>query len=177
METKSLNLRQFTADDLDMLCVLHCDPEISKTNLDGTQTKETVAKHLGDFLAHQEKHGFSQMAIFEKSSGEFIGRCGLSHRILNHEIGQQIEIRIALLPKFWKRGYGKELTALLLEFAFEDLKLDFLAASILATNIKSINLITKSGFKFIKDIKPCYGVFDSIGYYLITKDEYFSKKS
>ncbi len=176
MQTKRLILRDFNENDLDFLCELQFDPEILRTNIDGPQTRETVKKHLDNFIAHKKEFGFSQMAIFEKSSGEFIGRCGLSNRILNHEIGQQTEIRFAILPKFWNQKFAHELIALLEKFAFEDLKLEFLVASTLITNPKSFYLLSKFGFKFIKNIKPCYGNVDSIQYLTITKDEYFNLK-
>lgn len=173
MQTKRLNFRPFIESDLDFLCQLQFSPEILKTNIDGEQTRETVKKHLDNFIAHQDEFGFSQMAIFEKESGEFVGRCGLSNRTLSHDIGQQTEIRFALLPKFWNKGFAHEIIPFLQNFAFENLRLDFLVASTLIGNPKSFYLLGKFGFKFIKNIKPCYGNVDSIQYLLITKEEYF----
>jgi RimJ/RimL family protein N-acetyltransferase len=176
MQTKRLILRDFNEDDLDFLCELQFNPEILKTNIDGLQTRETVKKHLNNFIGHRKQFGFSQMAIFKKESGEFIGRAGISNRTLNYDLGCQSEIRFAILPKFWNQKFAHELIALLQKFAFEDLQLEFLVASTLITNPKSFYLLTKFGFKFIKDIKPCYGNVDSIQYLKITKDEYFNLK-
>jgi len=176
MHSKRLIFRPFTTNDLDILCELQLSPEILKTNIDGTQTRETIKKHLDNFIAHQNEFGFSQMVILEKESGEFVGRAGISNRVLNNDIGCQAEIRFALLPKFWNKGFAHEIIPFLQNFAFEDLQLDLLAASTLITNPKSFYLLNKFGFKFIKDIKPCYGIVDSIQYLLITKEEYFAFK-
>ncbi len=174
MQSKRLIFRPFVESDLDYLCQLQFCPEILKTNIDGQQTRETVKKHLDNFIAHQKKFGFSQMAIFEKKSGKFIGRAGLSNRTLNEDIGEQTEIRFALLPEFWNQGFGHEIISILQKFAFENLHLDYLVASTLSSNPKSFNLLCKFGFKFIKDIRPCYGNVDTIQYLMITKDEYLN---
>jgi RimJ/RimL family protein N-acetyltransferase len=174
LETKRLKLRPFIEDDLDFLCQLQFHPEIEKTNIDGPQTRESIKKHLDNFIAHQKKFGYSQMVIFEKESGKFVGRAGITNRTLATEIGEQSEIRFAFLPEFWNQGFAAELIPALQNFAFEKLNLELLAASILESNPKSFHLLQKHGFKFIKNVKPCYGNVDSIQYLLITRDEFLN---
>ncbi len=170
LETNRLKLRPFVQSDLDFLCQLHLNPEVAKTTIDGIQTIEIVQKHLHDFIAHQEKFGYSQWAVFEKKSKEFVGRAGLTKRALTQEIGEQAEIRFALLPEFWGQGYASELTQALIKFAFEELDLQILAASYGVKNAKSARILTKNGFKFIKNIVPeGYGAKDEISYCLINR--------
>lgn len=154
LHTKRLNIRPFTIADFENLYLLHSNYEVAKTTIDGVQSAETVKKHLENFIAHQEKFGYSQFAIFENDSKKFIGRGGLTNRILNDEIGEQTEVRFALLPEFWGKGYACEITQELIRFAFEDLKLEVLAAANGPTNEKSHRVLLKNGFSFIKNAIP-----------------------
>ena len=177
LTTNRLKLRPFTEQDFDLLFSLHANAEVAKTTIDGIQSREQVQKHLDNFIAHNQKFGYSQFAVFEKESGKFVGRGGLTNRILAPEIGEQTEIRFAFLPEFWNKGYASEVTQAWLQFAFEELKLKIVAASNGTTNEKSFRVLIKSGFRFIKNIVPQgYGNSDEIRYFLITSEEFFSKK-
>lgn len=171
IKTSRLNLRNFTKKDLPFLYQLHSNPEVAKTTIDGVQNLEVVKKHLNDFIAHQEKFGFSQMAVFENESGNFIGRAGLTKRALNQEIGEQTEIRFALLPEFWGFGYASEICKELIRFGFEDLGAEKLAAAHGANNHKSERILTKNGFCYLKTILlDGRGSDSATKYYLITRD-------
>ena len=60
LKTNRLNLRPFTDSDLDILHQLHSNPEVARTTIDGIQSREQVQKQLENFIAHQEKFGYSQ---------------------------------------------------------------------------------------------------------------------
>jgi ribosomal-protein-alanine N-acetyltransferase len=176
LTTNRLNLRPFTEKDLDLLFSLHANPEVAKTTIDGIQSREQVQKQLDNFIAHNQKFGFSQWAVFEKESGKFIGRGGLTTRTLSDEVGEKTEVRFAFLPEFWGKGYASEVTQALLKFAFEELKFEIIAASNGLTNEKSFRVLTKNGFRFIKNLVPQgYGNSEEIRYFLITCEEFFSK--
>lgn len=170
LKTPRLNLRPFREEDLDLLFSLHANPEVAKTTIDGVQSREKVKAHLDGFISHQQKLGYSQWAVFENESGKFVGRAGLTTRSLNKEIGEKTEIRFALLPEFWGKGYASELTNSLIKFAFDDLKLKILAAANGPSNEKSHRVLEKSGFRFIKKAKPeGYDNAEEIRYYELTK--------
>lgn len=174
LTTSRLNLRPFTHEDLNLLLQLQTNPEVAKTTIDGVQSREQVKKHLEDFIAHQEKFGYSQLAVFENESLKFVGRAGLTTRTLNQEIGELTEIRFAFLPEFWGKGYASEVARELIRFGFEDLKLEKMSASSGTTNEKSFRVLTKYGFKFVKNILPeGYGSADEIRFYLMNHEDYF----
>lgn len=173
LTTNRLILRPFREDEFELLYQLHSNKEVAKTTIDGIQSRQQIKKYFDQFLAHQVKFGYSQWAVFEKESGEFVGRAGFTNRTLNDEIGEQTEIRFAFLPQFWGKGYASELTKSLLKFAFEDLKLDLVSASSGLYNEASFRALIKNGFRFIKNIVPSgYGTSDEIKYYLITRQEF-----
>lgn len=173
LKTSRLNLRPFVLEDLNLLHQLHANPEVAKTTIDGVQSLEQIKKHLENFIAHQEKFGYSQWAVFENESKKFVGRAGLTTRILNQEIGELTEIRFAFLPEFWGKGYASEVTHELIRYGFENLKLEKMSASSNTKNEKSFHILTKYGFKFVKNILPeGYGVVDEIRFYLMNREDY-----
>ncbi|MCE3255665.1 MAG: N-acetyltransferase [Rickettsiaceae bacterium] len=168
-QTKRLYMRPFSEADFDLLYQLHSDPEVAKTTIDNIQSAEQIKKHLSDFIAHQNKFGFSQWAIFEIGSDKFVGRAGLTKRTLNDEIGEQTEIRFAIMPQFWGKGLASEITEALIEFAKEKLKVKKLAAGCGQTNEKSARILSKFGFIYAKDIIPKgYGTTDAVKYWELT---------
>lgn len=177
LETNRLSLRPFSVDDLSLLHNLHSNEEVARSTIDGVQNIKTVEKHLKNFISHQEKFGYSQWAVFEKISGKFIGRAGLTTRTLSKEIGEKTEIRFAFLPDAWGLGYASEITKELVNFSFEKLGLEILVASNGPTNEKSARVLTKNGLQYIKHIVPeGYGRMEAIRYYKITKDEFLKLK-
>lgn len=164
-QTQRLYAKHFEIGDLNNLYKLHSNQLVAKTTIDGIQSLETVEKHLKDFISHQENFGFSQWAIFEKSSNKFIGRAGLTKRKLNDEVEEGVEIRFAILPDFWNKGYASELTNSLVEYAKDTLKLKKLIAGNDPKNERSIRILNKYGFKLIKKIIPKgYGVKIEVDY-------------
>lgn len=165
-QTPRLYLRPFIATDLNFLYQLHSNPEVGKTTIDGIQDLEMVKKHLDNFITNQEKNGFSQWAVFENGTNKFVGRSGLIKRALNKEVGEQVEIRFAFMPEFWGQGIASEVTEALVQFAREKLKLQKLIAGNGLSNERSARILSKHGFKHLKNIIPeGYGTADSIRYW------------
>lgn len=154
LTTQRLYLRPFKSSDLSLLYQLHANPEVAKTTIDGIQSMETVQKHLADFIQHQEKLGFSQWAVFEQGTDRFVGRAGLTRRTLNDEIGEQTEIRFAILPYFWGTGLASEIAMAVVDFARQRLQLPKIAAANSLTNEKSARVLIKCGFKYVKNTLP-----------------------
>jgi RimJ/RimL family protein N-acetyltransferase len=174
--TLHLELRAFEEEDFSLLFSLHNNLEVAKTTIDGIQNEEQIQNHLENFINHQKKYGYSQFAVFEKKSGEFIGRAGITNRALNAEIGMKPEIRFAFLPKFWGNGYASEVTKYLLKFAFEELMFLEVAASSGIYNQASYKVLTKNGFVCVGEIVPSgYGSSDKIKFYLISYQEFLTK--
>ncbi len=165
LNSKRLYARIFTMEDFDNLYNLHANPKVAKNTIDGIQDFNTIKKHLNDFISHQEKYGYSQWAVFEKESGYFIGRGGLTSRVLSKNIGEEMEIRFALLPEFWGKGYASELAFAIKEYASKTLKAKRIVASSNPKNDASNHILKKIGFTFIKNIIPQgYGVKQEVTY-------------
>jgi RimJ/RimL family protein N-acetyltransferase len=153
IETNRLFIRDFSLneEDLNNLYSLHANEEVAKNTIDGVQTLSQVKNSLQDFVDHKKKFGFSQMSVFNKN-GEFLGRAGLTKRKLNKKIGENAEIRFAILPKFWGGGYASEITKALIDYGFNILKLPKIIAINGFENAASNKVLIKNGFEFRQKI-------------------------
>jgi ribosomal-protein-alanine N-acetyltransferase len=59
----------------------------------------------------------------------------------------EVELLYAFDPKYWGNGYATESALASLEYAFRRVKLDRIIALAKPENIRSINVIKKTGFK------------------------------
>ena len=170
LDTDRLLLRPFTPDDLELLNVLHADPDVARYIGHGKPRSETENRSLLDkiFLSY-EYEGFGHLAVLSKASGEVLGRCGLS--LLEVEAGpvddsgprwfwnrdsapadmrivHRIELGYTIAKAHWGAGYATESAAAVRDFAFEALEYDELMAAIFPENLASINVAKKLGFSF-----------------------------
>jgi len=79
--------------------------------------------------------------IVRKTDGELIGNCGLYKR----ENLKHPDIGFAMLPEFYKMGYGYEAAMGVLKYAKENLNIDTLLAITDKENRSSIGLLNKIG--------------------------------
>ncbi len=59
-----------------------------------------------------------------------------------------------MMPEFWGRGYASELTAELIKFAFDDLKMQNIIAANSPDNKQSHRVLVKNGFRYLRNIVP-----------------------
>ena len=76
LETPRTYLRNFCLDDLDLLYQLHSDPQVMRYFYTGPRSRLTVQQNLQEYITHQETYNFSNWAVFEKNTDQFIGRAG-----------------------------------------------------------------------------------------------------
>ena len=166
LESKRLYIKPFAPEDFGKLFSLHAHPDVAKTTIDGIQNKEAVQKDLDSFIDHQNEHGYSQWAVYEKNSDAFIGRAGITKRALNKEVGVNSEVRFAFLPDSWGNGYASEVALAIKECARDNLKLKKITASTNPVNKASMRVLEKVGFKYSGLIIPKgYGRKMEITYY------------
>jgi len=89
-------------------------------------------------------------SIVENASGSLVGLIGL-HRI-DHYNGHA-EIGYFLNPEWWGRGYATEAVSLATEYAFFWLHLRKVYARVFETNLPSIRVLEKNGFRLAGRLK------------------------
>ncbi len=146
IETARCVLRPLTKADEANIIALHTHPKITATSNDGMQSADVVRKHLSDYVAHQEKYGYSQWAVLDKKTGAFMGRCGLTFCAQSKEKPEAPTLRIALMPEYWNNGYAKECCRGVLQHGFKECGLELIVAGAQNNNPTAKKLLNSLGF-------------------------------
>lgn len=166
IETLRLILRPFSPDDLDEFAAINADPEAMRYIGNGKpQSREQTQIRLNGILNHYQQHGFGLFAMVDKTSGEFVGFCGLQHL----DNTSEIEVGYRLARRFWGRGLATEAARACLQYGFEQLGLERIVAVVQPANAPSKSVAAKIGMKYIKN---AHFYNTDVEYYAITRDEF-----
>jgi RimJ/RimL family protein N-acetyltransferase len=148
LETERLQLRGFTADDLDLLHSLYSDPEVASfISIDGQPfTREKTQERLAATLFRWTQHRIPMWAVFRKADQTFIGRCGFQI----YEATKEIELAYTMLPQVWGNGYATEASRSCLEHAFCTMNWERVVSRTRTTNARSLRVMEKLGFQIEK---------------------------
>ena len=149
LETKRLIINTPELDDFDDLYALQSDADVMKYIGRGVRTQSDVLNGLEKAIMHYDKHGFSLGSVFEKESGEFVGRAGLIH-LAYDDAQPEVEVGYALTKSSWNKGYATELTQALIKWAFKHLTIKKIVAVIKPENDRSRRVLEKVGMRYIK---------------------------
>ncbi len=108
-------------------------------------TKAKFQQHLSMQRKLREEDKFYELIAFEKDSGHIIGFTMLMD--ISRMIFQNAYLGYAVLPSYWRNGYGKEIVKATLEIAFKTLKLHRVEAGIEPQNRKSLALAKSLNFR------------------------------
>jgi isoleucyl-tRNA synthetase/RimJ/RimL family protein N-acetyltransferase len=174
IETDRCIMRQPSFADLQHFIALHTNEKVMETVNDGLMSVEEATADFERNLAHFNEHGYGQFAVFHKDTGAFMGRAGLTYVAQAQGEPARPTLRCAMLPEYWRGGYGTELCAASLKLGFEHHNFTEIAGGALPTNIRSHQMMERLGMKYIKDLmfKRCVGKF-----FLITKNQWSEKQN
>jgi len=148
IETDRLKIRRHLFDDLGPMRSFFSD-EAATRLLDMTpeqKTEEAVRGLLNAVIAsYNEEVPIFAMAIVEKEMGKFVGSCGMAP--VDLEPGE-IQIFYVILPEYQGRGFASEAAAGLVEYAFLNLGVERLFASMATENAASVKVAEKLGMTF-----------------------------
>ena len=143
LETARLRLRRWRDDDLQVLARWNADPVVMRHMGRGPMTPEESAAALDRYRAHWAEHGFGIWAAELLSTGELVGRIGLSyHRAWpgDPELGWLID------PGRVGRGLATEAGAASVEYGFDVLGVQRLVSICTEENAESRRVMEKLGF-------------------------------
>jgi RimJ/RimL family protein N-acetyltransferase len=157
LETQRLTLRHLVPNDLNALFELYRDPEVRHYFPDGTRTLEETQQELEWFHRGHPKHPqLGLWATVERSSGAFLGRCGL----LPWEIEGQHEVELAFLidKSRWGQGLATEAATAIANHARTVLGIQRLICLIMPGNTASIRVAQKVGMSFERKLTDEHGL-------------------
>ena len=147
IETERLILREFTVNDVQELHSICSQPYILKWMPDWKRTvaerKEWISWVQNNYLKATKNVARIMLAVTLKSSKQLIGMIGIGNK---EEVNNEIEIAYFISEKYSSNGYISEASKAMIEWAFNNLKLDYLIAIVEPDNIPSQRVIEKCGF-------------------------------
>jgi ribosomal-protein-alanine N-acetyltransferase len=152
LTTERLLLRDFVESDWEAMLAYQQDPLYLRYNEWMSRTAEEVRDFLQIFLDHQ-KHVPRikfQFAITLRSTGQFIGNCGVRKGFADAREG---DMGYELDPRFWGNGYATEAARAVLGFGFSYINLQRVSAWCLAENVASARVLEKLGMKLKKRMR------------------------
>lgn len=145
VQTRRLLLRPLRADDAPGMYAIYSDPQTMQYwSSASINTLEDAAKMVGEDLKLQLDGTAAFWAIVLPRTGRVIGKFTLFQ--IDRE-NRRAEIGYVLNRQFWRKGYGGEVLAAMLELFFKRFELHRLEADIDPDNIASLALLKKFGFR------------------------------
>ncbi len=162
LETKRLMIRQFTQEDFDnVISFMEGVTSTSfnrlfKTIIDSYQSQEIVISY----------------ALILKSTGDFLGFCGL----ITLEDNIPMELYYFLRPEYWGNGYAIESLRKIFEYTFSELELDKIVAYIDQGNTRGWKVAERSGMKYMGNIlRKDTNLKKKSMFFLIDKNDYYNQ--
>lgn len=145
LATKRLVLRPFTVKDIPEVHVYSSKTSVTKYMTWGPNTQKDSASFVHDvILKGKENPRYNYDFIVTLKDGIVIGACGIYFTALDKapSLGWIFD------EPYWQQGYGTEVAAALLSFAFKRLKVKSVRATADSENIASYKIMERIGMRF-----------------------------
>jgi len=183
LETERLILRQFTADDVDLLVDLDSDPDVTMFITGGRpefSRDEVENEVIPAYLRYYERFaGFGFWAAIERSTGDFLG--WFHFRPAQGHPDDEPELGYRLKKSAWGKGYGSEGSIALIDKGFTDHGVRRVLAETMVVNTASRRVMEKAGMRLVRTFHqpwPDKIPGDEHGdvEYAITRDEWLASR-
>ncbi len=141
LKTACLRLRPYRLDDIEAMAALYDDPEVTVYTKLGRLDRDRVAAILQRYVATWQECGFGMRAAFLRTSGAYVGECGIFALS-----GGEIALRYAFTRTSWGQGYAVEAAAATIEDAFARARLPQLLSIVQQRNTGSLRVMEKLGW-------------------------------
>ena len=173
LETERLILRQLRSDDREAIFDYASDPEVTKYMLfNRHQSIEEADVFLESVRVTSEKRERIEFAMELRSTGEFIGVCGLHHFSPQDH---RAEVGYVMRRTFWGKGYMVEAVRELLRFAFEEMGMHHVYATCFEANERSARVMERCGMRYegtMRDHQVIRGEYVTSKLYSILRHEF-----
>lgn len=144
LETDRLLLKQILLDDAKDLFIILSDDEVARYEyfypLKSIEEVEKFIKRYDNEFNEEEEITWG---MYLKDSNRLIGTCCIGDF---EESSERCEIGYTVAKDMWNNGYATEALAEILNFGFNDVKLNRIEATITPGNDASVRVLDKLGF-------------------------------
>jgi ribosomal-protein-alanine N-acetyltransferase len=168
-------LRPFSTADVPALRAYLTDPAVtSQTNYDIRSPRDV--EMLVQYYTHAySRHTDIRWAIVSNDDpSSLVGSCGLSSINERH---RRAEIGYDLSPDHWGKGIATEAVTRVLKFAFEELGLNRIEATVMSGNEAAERVLTRLGFQregVLRQYKVSRGVARDYTLFSLLRDEWLA---
>ena len=113
-------------------------------------TRDDARDWIERNMRSYEERGFGLWAMDLRTTGEFIGQCGLTAQIVEDE--PHVEAGWHVHRSRWRNGYASEAGAAALDVAFGRLELERVISLILKENVPSAGVARKLGMAIEREV-------------------------
>lgn len=167
IETERLLLREMTKDDFNALYKVLADSDIME-HYPYTFNNDRVRTWIDKNIERYYVFGFGLWAVCLKESGEMIGDCGLTMQLINGEIKPEIGYHIRRDQQ--RKGYAKESTIAVRNWAFNNTPFNVIFSYMKYTNQPSINTAISYGCKQVDEFQDELNKITKV--FAISRDEW-----
>lgn len=156
LETPRLVLRTFEAHDVDAWIAMFTDPEVTRFLGPSSQALPRTAQtfqlqmqmQMQMRLAMEAELGYAMWAVEHRSTGDFIGQCGLRPAArMDPSAGSEIDLGYHFARACWGQGYATEAVVAVLARGLETVGLTRVMAVAEPENIGSWRVMGKAGMR------------------------------
>jgi RimJ/RimL family protein N-acetyltransferase len=169
LKTGRLVIRSFEAADAESWVAMFNDPAVTRFLPGVVGDLETFHAALEARRAMEAELGYAMWAVEEKSTGTFIGQCGLRPAAtMDPSAGSEIDLAYHLTSTSWNKGYGTEAVVAVLAHGLGPVGLGRVMAVALSENVGSWRVMEKSGMRY-EGMASYYG-FERLKKYAADRD-------
>lgn len=145
IETERLRLKRYQAADKSDFVKLFTDEAVMKYVDKGVLNREQAEKFWQKLFAELYPQDFNIWAIFAKIDSRYVGHAGIYRRPAKKE---DWEFVYFLRKEEWRKGFATETARAIIAFAFDELKLPKVFATVDDEHSASIRVLEKAGMRF-----------------------------
>jgi len=161
LETERLILREIIPDDVEDFFAMDSNPEVVKyVGIKPLTDINQSLKMIESIRNQYQENKIGRWAVIRKEDGKLIGWSGLKliKEINNHQNIHDLGYRFT--PEYWGKGYATETSVAVLNYAFNEMKLNQVFAYADVENDASNHILRKLGFEekgtFIDEGDNCF---------------------
>ncbi len=158
LETNRLHFRLLEQTDFETWLPLFAEPDAVKfLALDASLSQNELCQFWFDKVLSRYENDLGGLnVLIDKTSGEFIGQCGLLVQTIENET--YLEIGYSILPKYWGMGYATEAAIKVKKEAFKRNYADLLISIVHVENMGSAKVARRNGMSIMKSIDNYHGI-------------------
>lgn len=145
LDTGLLTMRPLTLAHVDDMVALYADPRVTRFLL--PLDEAGIRRRLEENERSWAERGYGRVAMFERSTGRFVGRGGLQYWPQFDEV----EVGWALRGDAWGRGYATDAGRAWVDWGFAHLAVGHITANIDPANGASVRVAQRLGMAPLRE--------------------------